>query len=166
MAKNYEDMNARELRDEAKKLGVAGYSGMKKSELLEAVTTVGGETKPKKSKATKKTSKKAAPKATKAAKAPKAKKEKDPDNPFRADTNLWHITEALKQGGPRQELIDELKGTLSFKPRKQTKKEFDVETEIDRRLKVVAYILKDEYNWDFSHEGRGRTAVIKVTPAA
>lgn len=182
---------AKELRDEARSLGVEGYEEMSKAELLEAVNAAGSNgdepAKPKtkakkkasatkaKATATKKapTKTKAAPakKATAAKKtAPKktaakpASAELGPDNPFRKGTNLYHITEALKKGGKRSTLTKQLQRKLSFNPRKQSEEDFDVEAEIDRRLKVVGYILKNQHGWDYSHEGRGTSAKIKVTP--
>lgn len=193
---------AKELRNEARSLGVAGYEDMTKAELQEAVSAAGANgAEPAKRKAKKKasstkakststakkaptkakakTAKKATSKKTSTAKKGAAKKattkktatkkaaaksEGTPDNPFRQGTNLYHITEALKKGGKRSTLTKQLQRKLSFNPRKQSEEDFDVEAEIDRRLKVVGYILKNQHGWTYEHEGRGPSAKIKVTP--
>lgn len=113
-------------------------------------------------------------KANKSSKGPSKKREaprpaetgSDGPNPFRPNSNIWHITEALMKGGKRSTLVKQLKPKLEFNPRKQSAKDFDVDAEIDRRLKVIGYILKNDHGWDYSHDGRGPDAVIKVTPPA
>ena len=197
----------KELRRQAKNLGVANWEEMDRDELAAAVAAADSNgngddgdtpTKAKKSKSSTKAAKgtgkakKAAAepdekpvkakKSTRATEAPaKAKKgskgskktreaprpaatEADGPNPFRAGTNLWHITEALMKGGKRSTLVKQLKPKLKFAPRVQSEADFDVDAEIDRRLKVIGYILKKDHGFEYSHEGRGPDAVIKVTP--
>lgn len=165
--------SAKELRQEAKALGIKGYSGMSKAELQEAVDTANeAEATPKKSR---KSTTKAKGKTTKAKSSSKTKgkttkkkstpkEDADPGNPFRPNTNLWHIAEALKEGGKRKELTKKLKKKLEFNPRKTEPEDFNVEEQIDRRLKVVGYILKNDHGWDYKHEGRGVEAFIQATP--
>lgn len=158
---------AKELRQEAKFLGIEGYSSMSKAELLEAVTTAEkaeeADEKPKaKRKSTKAKSSSKSSKTTKRKAA--ASEDADPGNPFRPNTNLWFITEALKEGGKRKDLTKKLKKKLEFNPRKKDPEDFDVDAEIDRRLKVVGYILKNDHDWDYTHEGRGTDAYIQAVP--
>lgn len=174
--------SAKELRREAKTLGIAGYLDMDREELSAAIAAAsGGDSaasgrasgKPSKSaKATKSATKAERPakaaKATKSAKATKASRqdaaEGTSDNPFRAGTNLWHVTEALKRGGKRSDLVRKLIPKMEYNPRKKGEAEFDPEVETDRRLKVIGYILKNQHGWDYTHEGRGKDAFIQATP--
>lgn len=163
---------AKELRNKAKELGIADYEDMTKAELVDAIESVednGDAPKATKKKAAKKTKPKKA--TAKKSKAKKKKAETDGDeeeevgdNPFRANTNLWHITEALMEGGKRSALVKKLRKKLKFNPRKQDPDELDVDEEIDRRLKVVGYILKNQHGFELEHEGRGSDAYIKATP--
>ncbi len=189
----------KELRRQAKNLGVANWEEMDREELAAAVAAAEGSNgdgdAPKKAKASKGSTKAsskvkktaAAPteKATKAkksarsteapAKAKKGSKKgkaapkppaatNDGPNPFRPGTNLWHITEALMKGGKRSTLVKQLKPKLKFSPRVQSEEDFDVDAEIDRRLKVIGYILKNKHGFTYEHSGRGEDATIKVTP--
>jgi len=175
---------AKELRRQAKNAGIEGYMEMSREELIEALETVeDGEeaaasrtttrraangtgrakrTKPAEApaKATKATAKKAAP----AKAAAKSSEKADGPNPFRSGTNLWHITEALMRGGKRSDLVSKLRNKLSFNPRVKSAEDFDTDLEIDRRLKVIAYLLKNQHGWEMQHDGRGSDAFIKVTP--
>lgn len=163
--------SAKDLRKRAKALDVEGWKDMNKEELQAAIDAAEGKSTSKATKGTgkaekaeKKPAKKTAAAAEKPKREPKPKAEADPNNPFRPNTNLWHITEALRAGGKRSELVKKLKPVLEFNPRKKSKKDFDTDEEIDRRLKVIGYILKNKHGWDFTHEGRGGDAFIQATP--
>lgn len=184
--------SAKELRRQAKSLGIRGWEEMSRDELIEAIGEADEEEpRPSKkaSKRTAKASKKAPrrqtveddeedeePKARKSSKASKttkkasAKKQVKADtngdgpNPFRAGSNLYHITEALMKGGKRSALVAKLRNKLEFNPRVKSDDEFDVDAEIDRRLKVVSYILEGQHGFTREHTGRGPEATIKVFP--
>lgn len=188
--------SAKELRREAKRLGIEGYEDMTREELTNAVKTTGSadtdtktrtsapkakaEPAPKRRPAKKAPAEKstsAKPKSTKAAKAEKAPAKKAPaakaakaapegPNPFRPNTNLWHITEALMRGGKRSALVERLLPKLEYNPRVQSEADFDPRLETDRRLKVVGYLLKNRFGFEYIHDGRGPDATIKVIPPA
>lgn len=161
---------AKELRNKAKEYGIADYEDMTKAELQEAVESFEeeevDEEAPKK-KAAKKTTKSKAKKTT-AKKGSKktADAEENGVNPFRPNTNLYHVTEALMEGGKRSALVKKLRNKVEFNPRKQDAEDMDVDEEIDRRLKVVGYILKNQHGFELEHEGRGKDAFIKATPGS
>lgn len=163
---------AKELRKEAKRMGIKGWEEMGREELKAAISSQNGEStgKTKKAKKASKAKAETPAKKTKSAKAKKGKAKatksasSNGSNPFRAGTNLWHITEALMQGGKRSELVRKLRSKLEYNPRVQAEDDFDVDAETDRRLKVVGYILKNSHGWTYEHEGRGTDAHIKVTP--
>jgi hypothetical protein len=177
---------AKELRRQAKNAGVEGYMEMSREELVEALGAVNGGEEAAASRTTRKPASNGtgrarrtkpaeapaekparAAKATKATKSTaKATEKADGPNPFRSGTNLWHITEALMRGGKRSDLVAKLRTKLSFNPRVKSEDEFDVDLEIDRRLKVIGYLLKNQHGWEFTHEGRGSDAYIKVAPPA
>jgi hypothetical protein len=173
---------AKELRRQAKVAGVEGYMEMSREELVEALESVengeeaassrttrrtasNGTTRTRRTKAAAAPAEKPA-KATAAKKTTKAAEKPDGPNPFRSGTNLWHITEALMRGGKRSDLVSKLRNKLTFNPRVKSEDEFDVDLEIDRRLKVIGYLLKNQHGWEFTHEGRGSDAYIKVAPPA
>jgi len=123
--------------------------------------------------ATTRTAKKAPAKKAAAKKAAGAKKAAprppaDPDtqNPFRPSTNLWYLAEALIKGGKRSTLVKQLRPKLKFAPRVQKEKDFDVDFEIDKRLKVVSYVLAKDYGFERILEGRGVDSFIQATPPA
>lgn len=194
--------SARELRKQAKSLGIEGYLDMDIEELEASIAATGEgdvatEERTTKSKAGKDTTKskktkvkkakvaeaeveeeaeeeekpaksKKAKKAAKSADKPENKaKAPSPEgpNPFRPGTNLWYVTEALMKGGKRSKLVDKLvnSGKLEFNPRKKADG-FEERKEIDRRLKVVGYILRDKHGFTYESEGRGEDAFIKATP--
>lgn len=193
------EKTAKELRREAKNLGVQGYMDMDRAELEAAIDAsktgdTAGEQRTeaapaKKVKKVAKVAKSTAPpadeeedeqleeapakKAKKSKKAPPAKKAtkkaatapkvSDGPNPFRAGTNLYHITEALIRGGKRSKLVDKLVPKLEYNPRTKGA-DFDPRVETDRRLKVVGYLLKNKYGFEYKHDGRGEDATIKVIP--
>lgn len=180
MSKTQAVPTAKELRKRAKELNIEGWGDMSREELADAIAAQEGDTtsttKADKTAKVGGKEKKAIPKKATTAtttssssdeakpKKERAKAAKDPSNPYRAGTNLWHITEALKVGGRRSELVEKLKPVLEFNPRKKTKKDFDVAVEIDRRLKVIGYLLKNDHGWTMKHDGRGSDAFIQVTP--
>jgi hypothetical protein len=178
---------AKDLRRQAKTAGIEGYMEMSREELIEALESVEGGEQAAASRSTRKTTtngtgrarrtkaaeaeapakpaRSTAKKAAPAKAAAKATAEKaDGPNPFRSGTNLWHITEALMRGGKRSDLVVKLRNKLSFNPRVKSADDFDTDLEIDRRLKVIAYLLKNQHGWEFQHDGRGSDAFIKVTP--
>lgn len=172
----------KELRHAAKQLGIAGWQEMGREELAAAVRTAEGAAADTATRRTRKsTSKKApakkAPASKKTARTSAAKKttktttkrrtrvaDGDSPNPFRPGTNLWFITEELMRGGKRSRLVQKLLPKLQYSPRVKSEDEFDPELETDRRLKVVGYLLKNTYGFTYTHEGRGKDAVIKATP--
>jgi hypothetical protein len=174
--------NAREARAMAKELGIEGWEDLGREDLLSAIATAqkgSSAAAPTKAPAAKKASgakkapaKKAATKRAPAkAKAPTKKASggranPDPDDPipFRPGTNLYEIAKALLKGGKRSVLVKHLKPRLSFNPRKQSAKDFDTDAEIDRRLKVIGYILKNQHGWTYASNGRGPDALIQATP--
>jgi hypothetical protein len=95
----------------------------------------------------------------KAASSPKAT-----GNPFRKGSNLYLVTEALMKGGKRKDLVNKLRPHMEFNPRQKSAKEWDDDLEIDRRLKAIGYLLKSQYGWDYTLEGRGPEAFIQVAP--
>ena len=185
----YEDMTREELTnavatangaDEDTTARVATKTAAKKTAAKKAApapaaTEDDGEDEAPAKPAKKTASKKAAPKAEapapKAGKSAKGKTEKvereagaEGPNPFRPNTNLWHITEALMRGGKRSTLVARLLPKLEYNPRVQSADDFDAELETDRRLKVVGYLLKNRFGFTYVHEGRGKDATIKVIP--
>lgn len=85
-------------------------------------------------------------------------------NPFRDGTNLFHVTEALIKGGKRSALVKSLRSKMEFNPRKQSEDEFDADAEIDRRLKVVGYILQNQHGFEYVLDGRGPDSKVHVVP--
>lgn len=85
-------------------------------------------------------------------------------NPFRHGSNIWHITEALLKGGKRQTLINRLKTKIEFSEQVTSKDGFDLEEEIDKRLRVFGYTLRNEHGFGYVMVGRGREAWIQVFP--
>lgn len=186
--------SAKELRRRAKALSVPNWEEMSKEELESAIADQDGESsddsveeatppaRTRRTSATKaaaptkkattarpkaaaKTTAKPAAAAKKTSKRTASSTPKEGEtNPFREGTNLWYITEALMKGGKRSVLVNKLKGKLEYNPRVQDAKDFDVEAETDRRLKVVGYILRNKHGFEYEHEGRGPDAYIKVSP--
>lgn len=177
--------SARDLRRKCRNLGIEGWEEMSRQEMTTAIKEHKGDAPaaPRKKKAAaakktapakKATTKKAAPakKASKSTKkttkrsAPRPPASVDTPNPYRPGTNLFHVTEALMKGGKRSALVKALKGKMKFAPRVQAEKDFDVESEIDKRLKVIAYELANKHSFSRVQEGRGPDSFIKVTPPA
>lgn len=161
---------AKELRRQAKNLGIQGFMEMGRNELESAIVSVENGNKADKQRTEKKPAKTKKVKVTKEAKAKKVRtaparvrKEQTGPNPFRPGTNLWHISEALMKGGKRSTLVQKLLPKLEYNPRLKTQ-DFDPVIETDRRLKVVGYLLKNRYNFTYEHVGRGEDATIKVVP--
>jgi hypothetical protein len=101
--------------------------------------------------------------AKKRAGAPRPPADVDTPNPYRPGTNLYFVTEALMKGGKRSALVKQLKSKMKFAPRVQSESDFDVEQEIDKRLKVIAYELANKHGFSRVQEGRGPESFIKVT---
>lgn len=87
-------------------------------------------------------------------------------NPYRRGTNIWYVTEQLLKGGKRQTLINRLlrSGKITFTEQVREKEGFDEEKELDHRLRIIGYTLRNEYGFGYTMQGRGRTAYIKVWP--
>lgn len=173
--------SAKELRSAAKELGIEGWEDMGRKELTDAVTAARNgsegnapEAAPEATKSTQTSKKSSTTKAAASKRAPKKSAPKkatgranpDPNDPipFRPGTNLYHIAKALMEGGKRSSLVKQLKPKLEFNPRKQSASDFNVDEEIDRRLKVIGYILRNQHGWVYEHEGRGPDAKIHVYP--
>jgi hypothetical protein len=86
------------------------------------------------------------------------------DNPFRPGTNIWYITEELLKGGKRSTMVKRLKDKLEFTPRVRKSKDFDLDAEIDRRLRIFGYALKNEHGYSYVLRGRGKDAYLRVYP--
>lgn len=161
---------AKQLRQEAKQAGIEGWEEMTREELESALgDTAGADTTTKarraRTRGSEKATKKAATRPAKAARpAKKAAAASNGDNPYRSGTNLYLVTEALKRGGKRSDLVDKLRSKMSFAPRDG--RDVDADAEIDRRLKVVGYLLKNQHGWEMEHTGRGPDAYIRVRPPA
>lgn len=172
--------SAKELRKEAKSLGIKGWEEMGYDELADAVKSKSNDTNDKETTKVAKTStKEKSSKKDKSSKksksteteAPKAKKASsdtastpaENGNPFREGTNLWHITEELLEGGKRSAMVKRLKKKITLKPR-TNKKDFDVDFEMDRRVLITAQILENQHGFTKEREGRGEDATIVVSP--
>lgn len=155
--------NVRELRREAKALGVRGYLDMDPDELAEAVAK-------KQAKANKGSkSSKGADKAKKGGKSTKKAKSGGDEaaevhengNPFKSGTMLFFVTEELLKGGKRSDMVKRLKKKIEVKPRDG--RDIDEDYEIDRRVLITAQNLENHHGFTKEREGRGRDAKIKVT---
>jgi hypothetical protein len=162
---------AKELRREARTLGVEGWEEMTGSELKTAVKRArkGADSAP--AEAEPKASKKAAAKAAKAAPAKKSSKAKEAEptaasetgNPFKVGSNLYHITEELLKGGKRSAMVTRLARKITLKPRQRAGEDYDETAELDRRVLIVGQILERDHGFTVTREGRGKDALIKAT---
>jgi hypothetical protein len=167
--------SAKELRKQAKSLGVEGWDTLSRDELVTAIKTAKGTARSnraaaaeapaaeKPARATKKApaTKKAAP--VKAAAKPASTNGVGP-NPYKEGTKLWHITEELMKGGKRPAMVARLKRKITLSPR-VAREDWDEEAELDRRLLIIGQILERDHGFTVTHDGRGREAGIKATPA-
>lgn len=168
-------VSAKELRREAKSLGVKGWEEMDADELQAAIDSKSdngstsriekamksaGRNKVKKSKATKENE--ATSKAVKAKKAATEHEVAENGNPFRPGTNLFLITEELIKGGKRSKMVARLSKKIELKPRKNSK-DFDETAELDRRVLITAQLLEKDHGFSKEKDGRGPDATIKVT---
>jgi hypothetical protein len=93
-----------------------------------------------------------------------------PKNPFREGSNSHIYVEALKKGGTKQDLIDDLMDEVDLKPRVPLKERNEADTNKERdekiiegRLNSIARLLEDEFGWKVTKE-RGRDGNIKASP--
>lgn len=165
MAKTGTGPSPKELRRQAKALRISGWEDMDRAELKRAIKKAGAKPgEATKAKAEKASSKKA-PKTKTKSKPSKSDDDDEDDgpNPFRAGTNLFHITEELMKGGKRSSMVKRLKKKIELKPRKN-KKDFDVDEQLDRRVLIVGQILRNDHNFEVTREGRGTEATIVAVP--
>lgn len=177
--------NTRDLRKQAKAAQISGWEDMSVTELQAALdehaeANGNGAAKPAKaaskavaareevrgSKTRKSTAQKEAVKATKRAKADDEDEDEDTGPiPFKAGTNMYLITEALMKGGKRKDLVKSLKKKVDLKPRTKGDDEFDLDSELDRRILIIGQILRKDHGWDVTREGRGfEDGTIVATP--
>lgn len=200
---------AKELRKQAKSLGIEGWEEMDREELEEAVAeydedaedTVEDEDEVEEPAPRRRTSAKKAPakKAASARKAPAAKKssttrpaakkaaaskstkkaapartskraaaveddEEEGDNPFRAGSNLFLMTEELMKGGKRSAMVRRLSRKIELNPRVRGGRDYDSDAEIDYRLVRVCQVLTNEHGFIIEKDGRGTEQTVKAIP--
>lgn len=181
---------AKELKDEARALGITNWEEMNKVELQAAIGLAQAEdeatetpspikTKKKVSKRPKRVSRKVksgpekavakrktAPKRQARSKAKKRLPgvSLDGTNPFRKGSNMFVMTEILKHGGNRNDLAKQVKTKLRIRFPKYKKRGFSAVSYVSRYLLVVANRLEDEYGWTVKRQGRGKSQVIVAKP--
>jgi hypothetical protein len=172
-------VSAKELRREAKTLNVEGWEEMSATELKAAIRDkrkASGKKKASKEEVAavaeatpkqRRTSAASAPTKATPAKATKKAKAKDADedtgdNPYKAGSNLYHITEELLKGGKRSAMVKRLKSKIELKPRQRAGDDYDVEAELDRRVLIVGQLLERDHGFTVTREGRGKDALIKA----
>lgn len=183
---------AKELRIEARGLGIEDYEEMDRSELVKAIKKAkkaqnGTGSKNKgakkvsraeaeeasrerakaKKSGKKATSKKAAPKSAAKAKSKSAPKGRAPKvsegNPFRPGSNLSLIHDLLVKGGKRETLAKKLSDKISIHPYTHGEEDIDL-VDYDKRVVLCAQTLRDDYNYKIERDGRGLNGTIKATP--
>ena len=92
---------------------------------------------------------------TKAAAKPTAAEENENGNPYRKDSNLYYITEALMKGGKRSVMVTRLLKKIDLKPRVKGGKDYDEAAELDYRIVRACQDLKNSYGFVIEREGRG-----------
>lgn len=155
--------NVRDLRRKAKAAKISDWENLGAADLEKALAEFESAAPAKKATkaavvATKNSTpaKKASVKpAAKAAKGDDDEETEDTVNPFRKDTNLWYIAEALMKGGKRPALVKSLTKKIDLKPRKQAAEDFNNDAELDRRILIVGQILKKDHGFTVVREGRG-----------
>lgn len=168
--------SAKELRRKAKALGIEGWEEMTGVELKAAVATAetGEEVAPEVEEApaprkSKRTPAKAAPaKATAkkaAAKTAGADDAEAGENPYKAGSNLYFITEELLKGGKRSAMVTRLGRKITLKPRQRAGEDYDESAELDRRVLIVGQLLERDHGFTVTREGRGKDALIKAEKA-
>jgi hypothetical protein len=175
--------NTRELRKQAKALGVDGWEDMGVRALQAAVEAAedndtnkeSAPTRRRSSKATKvpatKVSKTTAKSTKTTAKASsngtKAKAEAEVaenGNPYKPGSNLFYITEQILKGGKRSKMVTALKKKIELKPR-TAGDDWDEDYELDRRILITGQILKKDHGWNVERTGRGsEDGTIQGTP--
>jgi len=83
-------------------------------------------------------------------------------NPYRKDSNLWHITEALMKGGKRSVMVTRLLKKIDLKPRVKGGKDYDEAAELDYRIVRACQDLKNSYGFVIEREGRGAEQKVKA----
>lgn len=156
--------SARELRRQAKALGVEGWEDMELEELEDAIAEADeaeDEPAPRRKKATAKkttgktpvSSKTPRQKAAAAKKAPKEDREiAENGNPYREGTNEWHATELLLRGGKRPALVKALMKKITLTDRGGNEKG---EEAYDYQLLTTGQRLQKDHNFEYIREGRG-----------
>lgn len=171
----------KELRKQARTLGVEGWKDMSEKELAVAIKKSKGEvgkttkaptgkTKNDKGKPVKPSDKKAAKakvekpkKPAKAKKVAPAKKEKtkvavsaENGNPFRPGSNAAIFADLIIKGGARSKLIEQAKKKIDLKPWAKKASKLDVDFELDKRMLMVVHQLEDLHGFTVCLMGRGR----------
>lgn len=174
---------AKELRNEAKALGIEDYEDMSRSELVKAIKKANKAKNGSgsKNKGVKKVSRTEAEKASRdraAKKAPakktaksaaKAKTKSGPKgktnegNPFRPGSNLHLIHNLLVKGGKRESLAQKLADKVALHPYTNDVSEVDL-VDYDKRIVLGAQTLRDQHNYKIERDGRGLSGTIKAVP--
>lgn len=81
-------------------------------------------------------------------------------NPFKPGTNMFLITEELIKGGKRSAMVTRLKKKITLEPRTKSAKDFDVDSEMDRRILIIGQILRNDHGFNVVRDGRGPDATI------
>ena len=166
--------NARELRKQAKSLGVADWEDMSLSELQAAIKEAeDSDNESSSNRRTRRTNKQtgSTPVSSKTPKqkaAAKAKSNGSVDvaengNPYKEGSNLWYITEELIKGGQRAAMVKRLKKKIELKPR-NAGDDWDEDYELDRRILITGQILRRDHGFEVERGGRGaEDGTIKAT---
>lgn len=176
--------SAKELRALAKAEGVDGWESMDRKELVKAIKASrkanknGGSTTTKRTKTDKKAAIEERAKSRKAPSTKKSSAKKSPAkskvvsettstdsvNPYRKNTNAWHVAELLIKGGIRRTLAKRLVPKLNFTPYKKAGKDIDPEVEAEKRLTLYASQMSQKYGFTIEKDGRGPEGKIRAIP--
>jgi hypothetical protein len=115
-----------------------------------------------------------APKATKAAKSSKPAKAAKPAkaeavegevaNPFRKGSDRAFIYNLLVKGGTRQKMAEKAQAKIHLRPYSVDAGEPGL-LDFDKRLTLVATVLRDEHGYEIVKTGRGLAGTLKVVPS-
>lgn len=120
--------------------------------------------KSKASKSKDKASSKSGKKSGKSSKKAAAKPEREVaenGNPYAEGTNLWHMAEALIEGGKVKTLVKKLRKKVQINARTRDYDEDSLNAELQRRLIIVSQHLRNDFGFEMEKEGRGWDAVIR-----
>jgi hypothetical protein len=86
-------------------------------------------------------------------------------NPFRKGSDRAFIFNLLVRGGNRQKMAERAASKLNLRPYSADAGEPTL-LDYDKRLTLVATVLRDEHGFDILKTGRGLGGTLKVTPPA